>query len=184
MPRTFTPRPALKVSSIHSLYCRSPRWKVGCPSISKVAPRRSPSTVSVKGSVMFGLPATMLLAGPMMRERITSPSRWRRRTVCSPPVCAACPSVLFVLKKPKVPWLPRRSGTHMPESSSPLNFTGGKVIGTRWMVEVMFLLPSSFQKAWLFCSSRMRGLSSGTMYLPMFSTFLALVISVDESIGA
>jgi hypothetical protein len=96
----------------------------------------------------------------MIRERMVSPLR--RSTVCSPPVCAACPSAVLVLKNPKVPWLPRRSGTHMPESSSPRNGTGGKVIGTRWMMLKMWRSPSSFQNACDFCSSLMRGLPRGT----------------------
>ncbi len=102
----------------------------------------------------------MVWSGPTMRERITSPRR--RSTVCSPPTKRASPSFVSVLKKEKVPWLPRRSGTHMPESSRPfLKGTGGKVIGTRWMIEKMCFSPSSFQKCWLFWSSFMRALPSG-----------------------
>ena len=67
-----------------------------------------------------------------------------------------------MLKKLNVPWLPRRSGTHMPLSSSPRKGTGGKVIGTRWMMLKMWRSPSSFQNAWDFWSSLIRGLPSGT----------------------
>ena len=81
------------------------------------------------------------------------------------------------------PWLPRRSGTHIPESRWPLKGTGGNVMGTRWIVLRMFFSPSSFQKAWLFCSSLIFGFSSGITYFPMLSTFLALPMSVEDSIG-
>jgi len=80
----------------------------------------------------------MPLSGPTMRDR-TTPGFFglRRRTVCSPPVNFAFPSSLSVLKNENVPWLPRRSGVHIAESNSPLNGTGGKVMGTRWMMEKM-----------------------------------------------
>ena len=71
----------------------------------------------------------------------------------------------------------------MAERSRPLKGTGGKVMGTRWMIEKMCCSPSSFQKAWLFWSSRMCGFPSGMMYFPMLRTLLALPMSVDESIG-
>jgi hypothetical protein len=89
----------------------------------------------VNGRIMRLPSFTSELSGPTMRERITSPLR--RSSVCSPPVKAAFPSFDAVLKKPKVPWLPRRSGTHIPDSSSPLKGTGGNVMGTRWMIEKM-----------------------------------------------
>ena len=173
MPRTL-PMPGLKTSSTQSVY--SPGSSSTTSSwVSKVSVARlwSSATVMVNG---------MVASGPRMRERITLPLR--RSTVCSPPVKAASlPSPVLVEKNPNVPWVPLRSGTHMPDSSNPLNFTGGKVIGTRWMVERMFFSPSSFQKAWLFWSSLIFGFSSGIMNFPMLSTFLAALISVDESIG-
>ena len=96
-----------------------------------------------------------------MRVRIRSP--FRRSTVCSPPVCVGWPcSSCFVLQKLNVPCVPRRSGTHIPESSSPRNGAGGNVIGTRWMTLQMCLSPRSFQNACDFRSSFMRGFSSGT----------------------
>ena len=43
----------------------------------------------------------------------------------------------------------------MPESSVPfLNFWGGKVIGTRMIVDQTLLSPSSFQNGWLFWRKR------------------------------
>jgi len=66
------------------------------PSISSFAPLRSASMVRVKGRVMRKPPLTMLLSGPTIRLRMTSPLR--RSTVCSPPVNAACPSSLAVEK--------------------------------------------------------------------------------------
>jgi len=71
----------------------------------------------------------------------------------------------------------------MPLSSSPRKGTGGNVIGTRWMMLGMCRSPSSFQKAWLFWSSLIVGFPSGIMYLPMFSTFSALRMSVLDSSG-
>jgi hypothetical protein len=96
-----------------------------------------------------------------MRERMR-PSFPRRSTVCSPPVKAALPSFVSVEKNEKVPWLPRRSGTHMPERRSPRNLTGGNVIGTRWMIEKMCRSPRIFQKAVPFWRSFIFGFSSGT----------------------
>ena len=120
--------------------------------------------MSVNGSVMRPPERSSVWSGPTIRERI-APSLPRRSAVCSPPMNFASPPSAFVsvLKYENVPWLPRRSGTHMPESSRPfLNGTGGNVIGTRWMIEKMFFAPSSFQKCWLFWRSFMRARPSGT----------------------
>ena len=131
------------------------------PSIASEAERPSPAIVSVNGSVMRPPERSSAWSGPTIRERI-SPSLPRRSTVCSPPMNAASPSRDSVEKNENVPWLPRRSGTHMPESRRPfLKGTGGNVIGTRWMIEKMFLSPSSFQKCWLFWRSLMRALPRG-----------------------
>jgi hypothetical protein len=114
----------------------------------------------VKGSVRRPPSRLIALSGPTIRDRMR-PSFPRRSTVCSPPVKAALPSRFSVEKNENVPWLPRRSGTHMPESSRPRNLTGGKVIGTRWMIEKMCRSPSSFQKTVPFWRSLMCGFSRG-----------------------
>ena len=41
-----------------------------------------------------------------------------------------------------MPWLPRRSGTHIAESSTPWNFSGGKVTGTR---RIALKMPASLR---------------------------------------
>ncbi len=147
MPRTVMPSPAENGSSTQSLYAPTPSESGSAPSIASASERASSASVRVNGSVIRPPERSSAWSGPTIRERITLPFV-RRSTVCSPPTNTAWPSpFVSVLKNENVPWLPRRSGTHIPESSSPfLNGTGGNVIGTRWMIEKMFLSPSSFQK--------------------------------------
>ena len=66
-----------------------------------------------------------------------------------------------------------------------MNGTGGNVIGTRWMIEKMFLSPSSFQKCWLFWRSFMRALAERDRVAPDVQRRASGSRScVEESIGA
>jgi len=47
-----------------------------------------------------------------------------------------------VVQKQNVPWLPFKSGTHMPESSTREISSGGKVAGTRMTEQKTPALPS------------------------------------------
>ncbi len=57
--------------------------------------------------------------------------------------------------------MPRRSGTHMAESSTPRSFSGGKVIGTRRMQLKMPYSLRMFQNGLLLRSSRTSALPRG-----------------------
>ena len=72
----------------------------------------------------------------------------------------------------------------MPESSTPLNFSGGKVTGTRMMELKMPLSPRIFQKGLLFCFRVARGLPSGIRYLPTENTREAAAMSAEDRMGA
>src|SRR2546425_2084993 len=65
-----------------------------------------------------------------------------------------------VVWKEKVPWLPFTSGTHIPESNTPENFSGGKVIGTRITEQKTPASPRKCQKGLAFLRSLIRGLRS------------------------
>ncbi len=82
------------------------------------------------------------------------PSRATR--IRRPPVGApsAGGSVLYSVNEP---WVPRRSGTHMPDSMSPRNGSAGKVIGTRRTVLKTPCSPSTCQKGLLFLRNSMTG---------------------------
>src|SRR5262249_27222548 len=87
------------------------------------------------------------------------------------------------VQKQNVPWLPFRSGTHMPESRTPSNFSGGNVTGTRITEQKIPALPSQCQKGVPWRMPLIRGLPSGRVYLPNFRVRLGARISADERNG-
>src|SRR5258708_35691876 len=91
--------------------------------------------------------------------------------------------VARVVHKQKVPWLPFRSGTHIPESRTPLNFSGGKVTGTRITEQKMPALPSQCQKGMPRRMPRILGPLSGKVNLPIFSLYFGSWISADDKNG-
>src|SRR5688572_29478406 len=62
------------------------------------------------------------------------------------------------------------SGVDIAESMRPWNLSGGKVIGTRMIVDPMPRSPRSFQKGWLFLRFSTYGLDNGMRRLPILST--------------
>src|SRR5215469_2702551 len=88
-----------------------------------------------------------------------------------------------VVHKQKVPWLPFRSGTHMPDRSTPGNFSGGNVTGTRMMEEKIPARPSQCQNGVPRRMPLMVGLPSGTVYLPILKLRFGPLISAEERNG-
>ena len=103
-------------------------------------------------------------------------SRWE----CARHLREISRSLARVVQKQKVPWLPFRSGTHMPESSTPGNFSGGKVTGTRMTEQKTPALPSQCQKGVPLRSPLTSDLPSGSEYLPIFRCRLGSLICADE----
>jgi hypothetical protein len=88
-----------------------------------------------------------------------------------------------VVNRENVPWVPRRSGTHIAESCTPRSFSAGKVIGTRRM---QLKTPCSlriFQNGWLLRSRRTSGLPRGMRYFPSRRTRRGGRISTELSFG-
>ena len=102
----------------------------------------------------------------------------------SPPASGPV-SELSVVQKLKEPWVPLRSGTHMPDRQAPWNFSGGKVIGTRMMFEKIFFSPRIAHQGLPLRSKRMPPVGFlKNSFLPIFSSaFSPCVISVDDRIG-
>src|SRR5437588_12113492 len=88
-----------------------------------------------------------------------------------------------VLQRQNVPWVPFRSGTHMPESSTPGNFSGGKVTGTRITEQKIPAFPSQCQNGVPRRMPLIVGLPSGIVYLPIFTLLSGPRISSDEGKG-
>src|SRR5258708_31126951 len=91
--------------------------------------------------------------------------------------------VARVVHKQKVPWLPFRSGTHIPDSRTPGNFSGGKVTGTRITDEKIPALPNQCQNGVPRRMPLIRGLPSGMVYLPIFKVRFGPRISAEERNG-
>ena len=86
----------------------------------------------------------------------------------------------LVVQKQNVPWLPFKSGTHMPESSTPGNFSGGKVAGTRMTEQKTPAFPSQCQKGVPFLKPLISALQSGIEYLPIRRRRLGSLICAEE----
>src|ERR1700756_2603535 len=82
-----------------------------------------------------------------------------------------------VVQRQKVPWLPFKSGTHIPESSTPENFSGGNVTGTRMTELKMPALPSQCQNGVPLRIALISVLPNGMEYFPIFNLRLGPLIS-------
>ena len=122
MARTFMPSPGLKTTGTHGLKVFSFRKNSFSRPISSQAPPFALSSVIASGRRISSGFFSIEFSGPEISVRMTGPSR-RTRTA-TPPSCLRTLSGSSV-KKAKVPWLPLRSGAHMPERRWPLNFSGG-----------------------------------------------------------
>ena len=79
----------------------------------------------------------------------------------------------------KLPCVPRRSGTLIPERHAPWKRSAGNVAGTRTTDENTPCAPRIFQNGGALRNSRRRGRPSGTWNLPIASERLA-DSTVDE----
>jgi len=94
--------------------------------------------------------------GPSSSPVTTSPTRFTSDSV-PPAFSAPMPAVSsrmrprsFVVKKLKLPCVPRRFGhAHAGEEDAVLELLGGNVIGTRWMLLETQRSPRIFQNGWL-----------------------------------
>ena len=120
--------------------------------------------------------------GPVIGQRMVAPER---PTIKTSPPASGPESTGSVVQKVKLPWVPFKSGTHIPLRHTPLNSSGGKVIGTRMMLEKMPLSPRVFHHGVPLRSKRM--LEVGRLknsFLPILSNaFSPVVISVEERTG-
>ena len=71
----------------------------------------------------------------------------------------------------------------MPESSTPGNFSGGKVTGTRITEQKIPAFPSQCQKGVPRRMPLICGLPSGIVYLPIFMLRLGAPISAEDRNG-
>ena len=71
----------------------------------------------------------------------------------------------------------------MPESSTPGNFSGGKVTGTRITEQKIPAFPSQCQNGVPRRMPLIVGLPSGIVYLPIFTLLFGPRISADERNG-
>src|SRR5579871_2890765 len=88
-----------------------------------------------------------------------------------------------VVQKQNVPWLPFKSGTHMPDSSTPENFSGGNVTGTRKTEQKIPASLSQCQNGLARRSSLICGLPRGIEYLPSRRRRLGPLICADDRKG-
>src|SRR5580765_1306114 len=92
-------------------------------------------------------------------------------------------SDIRVVQRQKVPWLPFKSGTHMPERRTPENFSGGNVTGTRMTELKMPALPSQCQKGVPLRMALISVLPNGIEYLPILICRFGPLISAEERNG-
>ena len=71
----------------------------------------------------------------------------------------------------------------MPERRCPLNFSGGKVIGTLRIVLKTPFCPKIFQKGMLLRRPFISGFESGILYFPMDRFLLGFPIRAEERSG-
>ncbi len=71
----------------------------------------------------------------------------------------------------------------MPERRWPLNFSGGKVIGTLSIVLKMPFSPRIFQKGMLLRRPLISGFERGILYFPIDRYFLGLPILAEDRSG-
>jgi hypothetical protein len=157
-----TPSPAENGSSTHSLY--SPTGSTSgssIPSISSVAERWSAAIASVNGSVMRPPERSSAWSGPTIRERISPVLASAQHGLLAAHERRLAVARLGAEERERALAAAQIGHAHAREQRPFLNGTGGNVIGTRWMIEKMFLSPSSFQKCWLFWRSLIAALPSG-----------------------
>src|SRR5579863_4246221 len=119
-------------------------------------------------------------SGPGTYERNAEPLR---STATRTPPSRNLSVAARVVHKQNVPWLPFKSGTHMPESSTPENFSGGKVTGTRKMEQKTPASLSQCQKGLERRSCLICGLPRGMEYLPRRKWRLGPLIWAEERKG-
>src|SRR5882672_10357462 len=93
------------------------------------------------------------------------------------------PLAARVVQKQNVPWLPFRSGTHIPESNTPGNFSGGNVTGTRITEENTPASPSRCQNGVPLRMPLISALPSGNEYFPIRRCFFGAVICAEDRYG-
>ncbi len=71
----------------------------------------------------------------------------------------------------------------MPERRCPLNFSGGKVMGTLRIVLKMPFCPKIFQKGILLRRPLISGFERGILYFPRDRVFLGFPIRAEERFG-
>ena len=159
MARILTPMPGLKVRRIqgeNSPFLSTIFW----PETSSTALSSPGSRAIFIGSRISTGFSSMVLSGP---ESCASTFPARTSTGKKTPPSRLPSLAGSDVKKANVPWLPLRSGAHMPDRRWPLNFSGGKVRGTRSTVLKIPWSPRIFQKGTLLRRACRTGLESGIL---------------------
>src|SRR6266496_679450 len=180
MPWAVNPSPALNSTGIHSEY--SPTFNVSFSEPTKMRACSEPGSGRISNFTRSSPPAFSAsgFSGPGIYERQTP---FTRSTGTRTPPSRNLSPELRVVHRQKVPWLPFRSGTHMPESNTPENFSGGKVTGTRITELKIPALPSQCQNGVPLRMPLISVLPNGMEYLPIFKCRFGPLISADDRNG-
>src|SRR6266496_2297933 len=180
MPCAVKPRPALNSTVVQSEY--SPTFSVNFSEPTMMRACCAGASGRISKFTRISLPGFSVsgLSGPGIYEWQTP---FRRSTGTRTPPSRNLSFELRVVHKQKVPWLPFRSGTHMPESNTPENFSGGKVTGTRITELKIPALPSQCQNGVPLRMPLISVLPNGMEYLPIFKCRFGPLISADDRNG-
>src|SRR5208282_3725763 len=180
MPCAVNPRPALNSAGIHSEY--SPTFSANFSDPTTKRADFAPGSGRISKFTRSSVPAFSAngLSGPGMYERQTP---FLRSIGTRTPPSRNLSLEARVVHRQNVPWLPFRSGTHIPESSTPWNFSGGNVTGTRITELKIPASPSQCQNGVPFRIALISVLPKGMEYLPILICRFGPLISADERNG-
>src|SRR4030081_2936067 len=180
MPCAVKPRPALNSTVVQSEY--SPTFNVNFSEPTMKRACCAPTSGRISNFTRISLPAVSArgLSGPGTYEWQTP---LRRSMGTRTPPSRNLSLELRVVHRQKVPWLPFKSGTHIPESNTPENFSGGNVTGTRMTELKMPAFPSQCQNGVPLRMALISVLPNGMEYFPILICRLGPLISADDKNG-
>src|ERR1700676_5245535 len=180
MPCAVKPIPALNSAGSQSEY--SPTFRVNFSEPTTKRAALDPGSGRISKATRSSVPAFSAngLSRPGMYERQTP---FLRSMGTRPPPSRNLSLETRVVHRQNVPWLPLRSGTHIPDSSTPGNFSGGKVTGTRITELKIPALPSQCQNGVPLRMALISVFPNGMEYLPIFKWRFGPLISADERYG-
>src|ERR1035438_5472689 len=179
MPCAVKPMPALNSAVIHSEY--SPTFNVNFSEPTEKRACFDPNSGLIS-KAMRTSPAFSFsgLSGPGTKERQTP--LLRSMGTRTPP-SRNLSLDMRVVQRQNVPWLPFRSGTHIPESKRAGHFCRRRVTGTRITELKIPALPSQCQKGVPLRMALISVLPNGMEYLPILMWRFGPLISADDRYG-